>query len=470
MLAEASHPKSITKSPSHYSIIVARRHICDMLFLWLLIMAFSYNLVIVRSNTAGKPHYEALTPSTAAQVMSAMPTSLAIFATQCKCKFIGLCSCRASVEFMDCIADACASGHCDCHKNQFQEACGNMSAACPSIGVQCSKDKATCLHHSHAEDEPTADILSDLEELRQQKCKLLAAAKAGFLNADNRLRELKPRIQARIDALALKRVPCSPNMDCKDEPICVDGTLAVSAAAPSAAEPQKLETTAGKAGTDQRQEVNSEEEQEDEEEQANPATSSQKGTLSGHIGYKKKSFGMCFLHVFVHILLVLVLAFVYNQFRDKWQASNVKGQEGRENNFRFNLFGCINDPRMTLMVLCCAPLRWADTMDKANSNNKTKRIFMPYWPAILLWVILEAVCVLFWCIGYASITASVATLIAVIIGVYFRQKLRQKYRLPFANVKSYAEDVFAWFCCSCCAIIQEARQVEFDREPGFTSS
>jgi len=432
-------------------------------------LAFGFHLASAETNF----RHTRVAPDQSGDVVQPLSTSLAIFASQCKCKFIGLCSCRASVEFMDCIADACASGSCDCHEHQFEEACGNMSATCPSIGVQCSKDKATCLHHSHAEDEPTADILSDLEEFRAKQCKLREAHKAGFLNADNRIRELKPRIQARIDALIIKGVPCTPNMECNKEPLCPEGgDEAAASPAPAAASSAKEAADEKKADkaeveTDTTKAKEEKEERDEKEEDKQPKVvppPSKVKSLSEYLSLNNMhNFKICSWEVAVHVLLVLVFALLYNMHRAKWTSrddvstvQNTLNEQG----FQFGLFGCWKAPLLTLFVCCCFPLRWADTMDKANDQGK----FMSYWNAIILWLILEAASLFLMCMtNYGSITVDIILIIALAVGVFFRQKLRQKFNAR-QDARSYAEDILSWWCCPWCAVVQEARQVEYARK------
>merc|ERR1719359_5234 len=145
----------------------------------------------------------AVTPSYAAPQL---PTALAVLADQCKCRFRGLCTCELSMEFMDCIADSCASGACECHDQIFEHACGGMVDACPSVGVQCNAQRATCLSQPLLNNETVDEILRDLEGMKARKCKLERALAAGFVNADNRLRELEPPLQARLDLLKIKGV------------------------------------------------------------------------------------------------------------------------------------------------------------------------------------------------------------------------------------------------------------------------
>eukprot|EP00929_Paragymnodinium_shiwhaense_P119081 TRINITY_DN90968_c0_g1_i1.p1 TRINITY_DN90968_c0_g1~~TRINITY_DN90968_c0_g1_i1.p1 ORF type:complete len:723 (+),score=173.83 TRINITY_DN90968_c0_g1_i1:91-2259(+) len=63
---------------------------------------------------------------------------------ECQCTFESTCSCKASVHFMQCIADACNNNKCDCQGAHFMDACGQMGALCPAVGLQCYNGQATC--------------------------------------------------------------------------------------------------------------------------------------------------------------------------------------------------------------------------------------------------------------------------------------------------------------------------------------
>merc|ERR1719316_1517982 len=152
---------------------------------------------------------------------SHIPNALAVIGDKCKCKFIGHCTCRQAIQFMDCISDACASGECDCHEKQFQLSCFEMADTCSSIGMGCTEDRATCTHMPVYKDESKEEILADLAEMKERKCKLEEAERRGYLNADNRLRELKPKIQAAKDMLKKKGYKRKVNMDC-DKPMLKD--------------------------------------------------------------------------------------------------------------------------------------------------------------------------------------------------------------------------------------------------------
>eukprot|EP00929_Paragymnodinium_shiwhaense_P021553 TRINITY_DN14020_c0_g2_i1.p1 TRINITY_DN14020_c0_g2~~TRINITY_DN14020_c0_g2_i1.p1 ORF type:complete len:831 (+),score=229.43 TRINITY_DN14020_c0_g2_i1:76-2568(+) len=58
---------------------------------------------------------------------------------ECQCTFEAKCTCGASVDFMQCIADACSSGKCDCQGHHaFQSACNDMDDLCPDVNLECT--------------------------------------------------------------------------------------------------------------------------------------------------------------------------------------------------------------------------------------------------------------------------------------------------------------------------------------------
>jgi hypothetical protein len=65
----------------------------------------------------------------------------------CECSYHGTCSCQGALEFMTCIKHSCESDDCRCVVNDrkhFKEACQNMAAECPDLGLNCADEEATC--------------------------------------------------------------------------------------------------------------------------------------------------------------------------------------------------------------------------------------------------------------------------------------------------------------------------------------
>eukprot|EP00747_Dinoflagellata_sp_TGD_P211247 gnl/TRDRNA2_/TRDRNA2_84451_c0_seq4.p1 gnl/TRDRNA2_/TRDRNA2_84451_c0~~gnl/TRDRNA2_/TRDRNA2_84451_c0_seq4.p1 ORF type:complete len:771 (+),score=215.04 gnl/TRDRNA2_/TRDRNA2_84451_c0_seq4:66-2378(+) len=74
-----------------------------------------------------------------------LPAALASLAKGCQCHFKGHCVCGAAQEFMQCISDHCASGMCDCGKNEYKKACLSFGDTCShSLTMDCSTTKFTC--------------------------------------------------------------------------------------------------------------------------------------------------------------------------------------------------------------------------------------------------------------------------------------------------------------------------------------
>jgi len=66
------------------------------------------------------------------------------------------------------------------------------------------------------DEESTEELQDDLKELIKKKCKLEQAEKDGWLNADNRLREVEPEIEAHVKALKARKADV-PDMSCTAE-------------------------------------------------------------------------------------------------------------------------------------------------------------------------------------------------------------------------------------------------------------
>jgi len=143
-----------------------------------------------------------------------IPPFMVKLGNECQCQFHGACTCKDTLAFMDCIATACSSGKCTCPADQYHQSCLAMEGACLDLEFECSNNRVKCSAHAkHPWDEDKKGLLEALEEMRVKKCKLKEASEAGWVNADNRMRELEPKIQDAIRKLkALGGEP--PDMDC----------------------------------------------------------------------------------------------------------------------------------------------------------------------------------------------------------------------------------------------------------------
>jgi len=112
--------------------------------------------------------------------------------------------------------------------------------------------------------------------------------------------------------------------------------------------------------------------------------------------------------------------------------------------WRYGLCDCFSgDKVMCLLACCCPALRWADTMRMAGIYS--------FWTGVFLFAVLS---------GLTQVTAGLTGLILLCVGMLKRQAIRNLFQLPNGTCMSYLEDCCIWCWCSCCAIIQEARQIE----------
>jgi len=110
-------------------------------------------------------------------------------------------------------------------------------------------------------------------------------------------------------------------------------------------------------------------------------------------------------------------------------------------------FGCFRTPMITFCACFCPALRWADTMNLAGILR-----FAAAFTAF-------AICALLNGLTYnLSIIYGFFTCFIILLN---RQKLRAKLNLPNWTCKSCCADFFYVFCCTCCAIAQEARVVRY---------
>jgi len=152
-----------------------------------------------------------------------------------------------------------------------------------------------------------------------------------------------------------------------------------------------------------------------------------------------------FLSGIIWALLVIVAAAFYvreKEFppKDKIGVEHMPLVYGE---WQFSLFGCFDGPALFLLSCCCAPVRWADTMRMAR--------MLTFSGALMLFVglvVLDVVC------------AGLSLVVLLGFLVYYRQQIRKKFGIQSGDVFTITQDCLAYTLCSCCAIMQEARQLE----------
>merc|ERR1719498_2211064 len=77
--------------------------------------------------------------------------------------------------------------------------------------------------------------------------------------------------------------------------------------------------------------------------------------------------------------------------------------------------------------------------------------FMGFWVAFTIWFVL--------CLLNAIGGLLVFSIIIGVVGAFFRSKIRAMFEMK-QTMMTHAEDCLTYCCCTCCAIVQEARQLE----------
>lgn len=112
--------------------------------------------------------------------------------------------------------------------------------------------------------------------------------------------------------------------------------------------------------------------------------------------------------------------------------------------FRYGPFECFGRMDVSLWVCCCPAIRWAD-------NVTTMGLLPNFWLAWMIWM------------GFSLVTGESQDLVALtvlaILGAMFRRELRLKFQMAATGV-TFFQDCLLYCFCPCCAITQEARQVE----------
>jgi len=152
------------------------------------------------------------------------------------------------------------------------------------------------------------------------------------------------------------------------------------------------------------------------------------------------------------ILGLFVWAFMYptdielsQTFRDP--------QNDPVNTFNTKHFGCFDTPGITLWACFCPCLRWADTVSLAGFIGASMALAAFFFCALLNGLTYGA-----WII-YGFFTC--------ILILYYRHKLRAKLDISNWTCGSCCLDFLYVFCCTCCAIAQEARVVQYAYQQGM---
>jgi Cys-rich protein (TIGR01571 family) len=179
-----------------------------------------------------------------------------------------------------------------------------------------------------------------------------------------------------------------------------------------------------------------------------------------NMGYVQlPSWSVWILHVTISWVVFMVLSLLVwiHFYPDDPDLDELfSGREGSDpvKTFTDSRFGCFQAPKICLCACLCPALRWADNVNMAG--------FMRIPVALGLFFVCGLVNGLTGTFCYSGF-------ITCLMILFYRHKLRAKLGLPSFTSASCCEDFFYVFCCSWCAIAQEARVVRYAYQKGTLS-
>lgn len=161
----------------------------------------------------------------------------------------------------------------------------------------------------------------------------------------------------------------------------------------------------------------------------------------------QKSLGQLCIYTASTAALLIVVALVYRHMKKDPEGAPSDGYEHKaellDRRWRFGLFDCFGDLNVCCFTCCCPAIRWADTMRMAG--------YLGFWTAFILFMGLQLL---------SQLSAGITGFILLIVLIVYRQRQRRLFEMQNGTCGSYIEDCLTYGCCSCCALIQEARQFE----------
>lgn len=152
-----------------------------------------------------------------------------------------------------------------------------------------------------------------------------------------------------------------------------------------------------------------------------------------------------------YFLITMLVALIWTRCTSPGRTRT--GYDERKNtgkSFAYGLFSldhCAgHHSSVCLCSWCCSPLRIADTWAKEPFP-----LIKSFWVALIFVASL---------IGLSNLTFGLTSVLFLCAAIYYRQQLRRQYGMDFGGATCF-QDCLVWWCCPCCAMAQEARQVEF---------
>lgn len=152
---------------------------------------------------------------------------------------------------------------------------------------------------------------------------------------------------------------------------------------------------------------------------------------------------------FVVVSTYVAVIYKYTRVEPPPRQAGVRLKNSRfPDQFEYGLFDTTEcDLELAFCSICCWCLRWTDTASSRRFN------YTSFWRAFFAFSLL---------CGFRRVLWPLWLGLVIII----RQKLRAHYGMQRGDCQTYCEDCLAWTFCSCCAMAQEAKQVELVRNVG----
>lgn len=149
-------------------------------------------------------------------------------------------------------------------------------------------------------------------------------------------------------------------------------------------------------------------------------------------------------------ILLLICAFIYDRTKRSRSSLTPLQRVDIIGDWQYGLLNCSSlkrDWHIFLTACCCPAIRWSDTV---NNSSETVLSTNSYWVLLIVFFLLAQ---------FSIITCGISGLILLVICVVLRQKLRAAADLR-RGVWTWFTDCLTWSFCCCCAIVQEAREVD----------
>jgi len=147
----------------------------------------------------------------------------------------------------------------------------------------------------------------------------------------------------------------------------------------------------------------------------------------------------------IWLTLTAVLSWLYARYKEDPNDldgvfRSLENETLSSGSWRFGLFECMGDMNLSILACLCPAIRWSDTMRMAG--------MITFYSAVFMFLVLHSLSVF---------TLGITLLGLACIAARRRQKLRNLFGI---EKSSFAADCCVYMCCMCCAIVQEARQLE----------